>query len=160
MTFIQRRLNVDATSWRCIDVEATLYRRLVSAGYILSKTFQIAPGAYWAFTRFSLRPSWSYKFKSTHSEDKKGTNRGSTEHNLAPVLILVLPLRQNHESNRAFCIAARNYRSIKKTRLFIYIENFTSKKWKISDKNLWYFSYFCSKHRLWVLVRIASARRF
>ena len=26
MTFIQRRLNVDATSWRCIDVEATLYK--------------------------------------------------------------------------------------------------------------------------------------
>ena len=24
---IQRRLNVDATSWRCIDVEATLYKR-------------------------------------------------------------------------------------------------------------------------------------
>ena len=32
ITFIQRRLNVDATSWRCIDVEATLYRRHVSAG--------------------------------------------------------------------------------------------------------------------------------
>ena len=38
MTFIQRRLNVDATSWRCIDVEATLYRRHVSAGYFLSYT--------------------------------------------------------------------------------------------------------------------------
>ena len=32
MMFIQRRLNVDATSWRCIDVEATLYRPHVSAG--------------------------------------------------------------------------------------------------------------------------------
>ena len=32
MTFIQRRFNVDATSWRCINVEATLYRRHVSAG--------------------------------------------------------------------------------------------------------------------------------
>ena len=32
MTFIQRRLNVNATSWRCIDVEATLYRCHVSAG--------------------------------------------------------------------------------------------------------------------------------
>ena len=49
---------------------------------------------------------------------------------------------------------------ITKTRLFKYIENFTSKNWKFSDKNLWYFSYFCSKHRLWVLVRTASARRF
>ena len=32
MTFKQRRLNVDATSWRCIDVEATLYKREVPAG--------------------------------------------------------------------------------------------------------------------------------
>ena len=31
-----------------------------------------------------------------------------------------------------------------KTRLFKYIENFTTKKWNFSDKN-WYFSYFCSK---------------
>ena len=32
-TFIQRRLNVGATSWRCIDVETTLYRRHVLAGF-------------------------------------------------------------------------------------------------------------------------------
>ena len=32
MTSIQRRLNVDATSWRCIDVETTLYKRHVPAG--------------------------------------------------------------------------------------------------------------------------------
>ena len=32
MTFIQCRLNVDAASWRCIDVEATLYTHHVSAG--------------------------------------------------------------------------------------------------------------------------------
>ena len=28
----QRRINVDATSWRCIDVDATLYTRHVPAG--------------------------------------------------------------------------------------------------------------------------------
>ena len=50
--------------------------------------------------------------------------------------------------------------SITKTRLLKYIENFTSKNWKFSDEKLWYFSYFCSKHRLWVLVRTASPRRF
>ena len=49
---------------------------------------------------------------------------------------------------------------ITKTRLFKYIENFTSKNWIFSDQKLWYFSYFCSKYRLWVLVRTASARRF
>ena len=27
-------------------------------------------------------------------------------------------------------------------------------------KKFWYFSYFCSKHRLWVVVRTASTRRF
>ena len=36
---------------------------------------------------------------------------------------------------------------------------FTTKNWKFSDKKFWYFSYFCSKHRLWVLVRTASKHR-
>ena len=49
---------------------------------------------------------------------------------------------------------------ITKTRLFKYIENITSKNWKFSDKKLWYFSHFCSNHRLWVLFRTASPRRF
>ena len=34
------------------------------------------------------------------------------------------------------------------------------KRGKFSDKKFWYFSYFCSKHRLWVPVRTASPRRF
>ena len=34
MEYIQRRLNVDATSWHCIDVEATLYLRHVPAGLL------------------------------------------------------------------------------------------------------------------------------
>ena len=37
------------------------------------------------------------------------------------------------------------FHDITKTHLFKYI-----------DKNLWYFSYFCSKHRLWIIVRTAS----
>ena len=49
---------------------------------------------------------------------------------------------------------------ITKTRLFKYIEMFTSKNRKFSGKKLIFFSYFCSKHRLWVLVRTVSARRF
>ena len=32
MTFIQRRINVDATSWRCIDVDTTLSQRWVPTG--------------------------------------------------------------------------------------------------------------------------------
>ena len=42
---------------------------------------------------------------------------------------------------------------ITKTCLFKYTETFTTTNWKFSDKKFWYFSYFCSKHRLWVLVR-------
>ena len=70
-----------------------------------------------------------------------------------------------YESN-AFCSiqAHRSPRKfvdiITKTYLFKYTENLTTKKWKISDKKSWYFSYFCSKHRLWVLVRTALSRRF
>ena len=37
---------------------------------------------------------------------------------------------------------------------------FYHQKMKISDKKIWYFSHVCSKHRLWVLVRTASSRRF
>ena len=44
---------------------------------------------------------------------------------------------------------------ITKTRLFKYTEIFITKKWKFSDKKLRHVSYFCSKHRLWVLVRTA-----
>ena len=34
VTLRQRRINVDATSWRCIDVDTTLYKRHVPAGSI------------------------------------------------------------------------------------------------------------------------------
>ena len=49
---------------------------------------------------------------------------------------------------------------ITKTCLFKYTENFTSKNLKFSDKNLWYFSYFCSKHRLWALVRTDGSNEY
>ena len=50
--------------------------------------------------------------------------------------------------------------SITKTCLFKHIENFTTKIWQFLDEKFWYFSSFCSKHRLWVLVRTTSMRRF
>ena len=43
---------------------------------------------------------------------------------------------------------------------FQIYRKFHLQKLKISDKKLRYFSYFYSKHRLWVLVRTALARRF
>ena len=53
-----------------------------------------------------------------------------------------------------------NVRVITKTRLFKYIETFTTKKGNFSDKKFWYFPYSCSKHRSWVPVRTAPSRRF
>ena len=37
---------------------------------------------------------------------------------------------------------------------------FHHQKLKVFGQNFYYFSYFCSKHRLWILVRTASPRRF
>ena len=39
----------------------------------------------------------------------------------------------------------RSFNTITKTRLFKYIENFTSKNWKFSDRKLWYFFIFLLK---------------
>ena len=36
---------------------------------------------------------------------------------------------------------------------------FYLQKWKFSDKKFWYVSYFCSKHRLWVLVMFLSRNK-
>ena len=59
-------------------------------------------------------------------------------------------------SNVGFCKRT----DITKTCLFKYIVNFTTKNENFQIKNSDIFSYFCSKHRLWVLVRTASPRRF
>ena len=58
------------------------------------------------------------------------------------------------------CPRSTLWKIITKTRLFKDTKTFTTKNWKFSDKNSDIFSYFCSKHRLWVLVRTISARRF
>ena len=43
---------------------------------------------------------------------------------------------------------------------YLNIKKISSPKTENFEIKNWYFSYFCSKHRLWVLVRTASARRF
>ena len=93
-----------------------------------------------------------------------------TAYRTIPTILYVL-LRSNQSTRNAYirlkgleaidmtnCF--RNVHIITKTRLFKYIENFTSKNWKFTDKKFWHFSYFCSKHRMWVLIRTASLRRF
>ena len=70
--------------------------------------------------------------------------------------ILTLKLQQDHMTT----VLSTSSFSIMKTCLFKYIENFTIKKGKFSDKKFWNLSYFCTKHRLWVLVRTTSVRWF
>ena len=53
--------------------------------------------------------------------------------------------------------------NITKTCLFKCIENFTTKKGKFSDKKFYFFfffSYICTKHRLWVLIKTTLTRPF
>ena len=67
----------------------------------------------------------------------------------------------DHQRFRSDCANAQTDLNLRitKPRLFKYIENLTTKKGKYLDKKIKYLLYFCSKHRLWVLVRTASARR-
>ena len=115
-----RLYNVVSTSMQRHDVASTLYRRCIDVMCLLDTFFlkpfrshlaltELSPGSHCALRDLINSSPRTLKVVG---EDKKGTNRGSTEHNLAPVLIPVLPLRQSHESNGAFCRAARNYRSI------------------------------------------------
>ena len=99
---------------------------------------------------FELNHYSGSKVRGTDSLKGRGTN---------PFSIKWL---NKSESLVRFNINRKNriFVTITKTRLFKYTEHLTTKKWKFSDKNFWYFSYSCSKHRLWVLVRTASPRRF
>ena len=66
------------------------------------------------------------------------------------------PVRLHESLRKRIEFEKENYLyHITKTRLFKYIEIFTSKNRKFSNEKIWYFSYSCSKHRLWVLVRTA-----
>ena len=59
------------------------------------------------------------------------------------------PLRKHAYSNILKILPSKKKKKKKK-----------KKKWKFSDKNSDILPYFCSKHRLWVHVKTASARRF
>ena len=84
--------------------------------------------------------------------------------NFASLVIQSMPSEDSEQITRMLGAPGRRYvflshrlKHITKTRLFKYIENFTSKNWfYLHKKKLWHFSYFCSKQRLWVLVRTAS----
>ena len=64
--------------------------------------------------------------------------------------------RQDTTAQLQKSINKQGIKAITKTRLFKYIENFTTKHWKFSDKNSDIFLISAQKHRLWVLVRTGS----
>ena len=65
-------------------------------------------------------------------------------------------------SGTIFSCFGREYLGIhyENTPIQIYWKFYHHKDWKFSYEKSWNFSYFCSKYRLWVLVRTASLRRF
>ena len=60
----------------------------------------------------------------------------------------VYKCRSTHIKCSTLSPRASDRPTITKRRLFKNIKNLTAKNWKFSDKKLWYFSYFCPKHRL------------
>ena len=85
-----------------------------------------------------------------------------TGHSTAEVERVFSQLKLVKTGHRSCLKTSTLTKLITKTCLFKYIENFTTANCKFSDKkkNPDIFSHFRSKHRLWVLVRTASARRF
>ena len=69
--------------------------------------------------------------------------------------------RSHHQRTHSmhYSLGPRQTKHYGNTPIQIYLK-FHHQKLKIFREKFWYFSYFCSKHRLWVLVRTASARRF
>ena len=98
-----------------------------------------------AISSVSFLPFSGRRHKMTH----KGWRVIKPQHNQS-INVVSLYILQTFCQNASHC---------ENTPIEIY-RKFHLKNWKFLDKKLWYFSYFCSKHRLLVLVRTASPRRF
>ena len=57
-------------------------------------------------------------------------------------------MKNNNDKTNATYETDNTRTNITKTRLLKYIENLTTKKWKLSDEILWQFSYYCSKQKI------------
>ena len=88
------------------------------------------------FQVFSIYKWLTYNDKNQRRYLRGGKNNG--DYDVSP-FVLILPLRWSY--GLLFMLTAKNLdrprkrRFIVKTRLFKYIENFTTKNWKFSDKN-------------------------
>ena len=98
----------------------------------------------WPFLYYEPKREKTYLLKCEPNEDSN-----QSAHPCSLIRIIVVRMKKIFILGYPKC----GKWSITKTRLFKYIENFTTKKGIFSDKKFWYFSYFFSKHRLWILVR-------
>ena len=93
----------------------------------------------------SSRFDWSVML---HGEPRDNSQCSQNTFRIQSTLVISTSLISNYLISKWNSSLYRSEILITKTRLFKYIENFTSKNWKFSDKKLWYFSYICLKHRL------------
>ena len=73
---------------------------------------------------------------------------------------LAFCIYSNRSDNKIVLIDCIRRKALRKHAYSNTLKILPPKNGNFSDKKIWYFSCFCSKHRLWVLVRTASARRF
>ena len=155
---MQSRINVDAM--RCIDVNVTCINAIRALDCRFLKYNPISPPPLHP-PRYSrvYRVLFALFFKAEPRVFRHIVRKNEGQFQLAHAhsIISAFVIRQH-----SIVYICRRFliRHITKTCLFKYTETFTTIKRKFSDKKFWNFSYFCSKHRLWVLVRTASPRRF
>ena len=100
-------------------------------------------------------------YEPTDAQTKTNCNRGTALERLQTVIVRCQPSETDWGGSRHVLWGPTHRLAIiTKTRLFKYLKILPPKNENFQIKKLWYFSYFCSKHRLWVLVRTASARWF
>ena len=86
--------------------------------------------------------SWSFKGLHADSQANEIDSEKNHRHVWTPGNSLLMYMWPNCYCiliymNETQCVVTMYAPAITKTRLFKYIENFTSKNWKFSDKNVW-----------------------
>ena len=160
---IGTKVNCPWSVYSCLRLDGFCYSLPVWKKGKPSTNKRLVPinlGAFYWITCYQMILSniWSFHAVSHQNESQQEIAQRSSKEPWEISVEIAVEQTNTFLIHIIFLVAGCLY--ITRTRLFKYIENFTSKNWKFSDKKLWYVSYFCIKHRLWVLVRTASVRRF
>ena len=151
--------------WRCIDVEATLYLRHVPAGSGVQVTkayFNTACSHVFLFTSRVDPDLWCMILVCTVFSGLYLRFFIGKYDALANELVkchFSLPEPMPRSKTMKMAVSNEPY-TLRKHAYSNILKILSPKKWKFSHKKFLYFTYFWSKHRLWVLVRTASTRRF